>query len=453
MSLSAVLVLALGAFDLRMVPLPEPGAVSFVVPWEEGAPALCIQDTAELRLFVPRRIEPERARLMPGCTAYDIARGPGDLPELLMLTTEGLYAAPLEGPAREPVRLFAAQHVLGASGAAAPRVIAVSHGSRTAYAIPAADGIELRSRDGELVVRYPYGDGRVSAFGEQFTAWTVAPHVTAPTGGLEFQVTRLRAYEAVLPPHLAREEPEATAFRRVSPTQFAEAAQRRFVHWPWFPLRTAGQPNDRVLFAPAPPALRDTVVRIQRDTGAGAAERTVSPERRYTGLPAAPPDALPDFNGDGNVDLLLWSARAPATSVDALARALVRRSYPLRVAAHLYDPETGRYEAVPSGIMNTRAPVAWFLLLEGGTPLRHTLLDDLNGDGLTDCAWSTEAREFEFRFSRDGAFPQKPDAAPSFPGPVHGIAHVFPAWRGGPKHVVLRGTNVLYWLAPAIDAD
>lgn len=438
------------ALDLVTVPLASPDVRSVIVPWRGDTPALAVQDGRALQLVPLAGGAAVPVRLPDDAVAWDVAPLTGGEPELLVLTNRALLAFALDALEPEARTLFAVDHLL-AREEPAPRALALTYDGRPALAIPAPNGFELRRPNGRLVASYPYRAGSgASHLGAGFSAWAVSPPVAASPGGLELRVARVRAYESDLPSGLAGER-GAASHRRVSPTQFVEAASRAHAQWPWFPLTSRGDATDRVLYAPALPGLRDTVVRIRRAAPRpepGGDGVSVSPERQYPGLPVLSGGTLPDFNGDGYTDLLLWSARPPATSVDALARTALNRDYPVRVAAHLYDPETGRYEPVPAGLMETHPPVAWLLLLDQGVPMRHVVLEDFNGDGRTDCGWSSGDRRYEVWFAREAGFPAQPDLVHELPEALLSVAHVVAVRRDGANGVVLRGRHALYGLMP-----
>jgi hypothetical protein len=195
---------------------------------------------------------------------------------------------------------------------------------------------------------------------------------------------------------------------------------------------------------------KDTLIRVQHGADESPPRQVkVGPERRYPGRLILPDADLPDFNGDGYVDLLLWSTPEPGTSLDALTKVVAVATWPLRITAHLFSPDKGRYEPKVAGHTFCRLPVPWFLTFESGTPLRNCVLADFDGDGRTDCAWSTTPDSFSIWLYKDG-LRAKPDFHSAFPEAISRVEFQADLDGQGRTAVGLRGSSNLYLISAGL---
>jgi hypothetical protein len=293
-----------------------------------------------------------------------------------------------------------------------------------------------------------------AAPGTAFEAWSVPDAPVGGDAGLEFRVRQRQSLRIDLPQELRglQRQRELPRGRRVGPSQLADAAGRPSAQWPWFALRAesdaAAEDNLRVHYAPAPPDFRDTMVVIRSRKVGPTPPPLPEAARLYPGMLGAPPGALPDFNGDGFTDLLLWLAPRPGRSIDSIARAAVENTWPIHLRVHLYLPERRRYDARPAGRIDAELPAVWLLLMQRtGSPLRNAVFEDFDGDGRTDAAWSTSATDYA-AWRYDDGFGARADFEHEFPEPILRVERTAPMSFGLRRSIVLRGEERVYWLLP-----
>jgi hypothetical protein len=455
-----ILVLAATVFEVRALPVQAPPGTAFFAHADRDSIAelMVIEDNRVL-IYSSEHTRVRSVRLEPGTSVFDIADLDGDgRNEVIAVNGERVcrYPIPEEGESGERELLFE-QHTLLTARAPypAPSVMVVRHQGETVLALPVADALELRRLDGSLAVSLPAdASGRRSGvFGDQFTVQPVWPPVAAAGNGLEFEVQRSSEMAVNLPEALARRDGQRAGellSRKIPASQLPLLSEHEPERWPWFPVRTDGSPEERVLYAPAPPGRRDTMIRMQiPESGANPwsddAIRLL-PARLYPGLLIPPGDTLPDFNDDGHTDLVLWRAPDPGTTVNSLLRTLTRRNWPVYATVHLYLPDKQRYDPRTAMVISAEVPVFWFLNQEDGAPFRNRVLRDFNGNGTTDIGWSTSENSFSAWLVQENKTGETPD-----------FHHVFAEQRvqllltgdlAGKQStsLVLRGEKALYWL-------
>ena len=456
-------------FDVVTIPLDNPDAqVLFAQASADPVAALLVLEGNRLSVHSATSKGQPAVDLPEGTSVFDVADLDDDsVPELVLI--KGNLVARLPFGQREPSPLFEAETLLSASSRhPKPYTIVVSHEGEKALALPTEEALEIRGIDGALLATYPVAEpenarGFLSA---SLAAWTVWPPQVAPMGGLEMRLSRIGTFPYELPPALACSSPHSDRpGRRIPASQLMDIADLDPSNWPWFPLR-AGDDAARVLFAPAKPSLRDTLVIVRgkpkRLAPWAAQANQPEPARRYPGLLVnsvedtagwARPGPLPDFNGDGFTDLLLWDAPEPGRSVESLTRAASLRTWPVRVAARLYDAGNQRYESKPSGLIESELPIAWFLLLHRGTPMRSCVLRDFNGDGQTDCGWRCDERRFAVWLYGDRGFTCSPAFSIQLPEPDTHVELVANLDGVRWASIVLRGSRAVYWLYARPDEE
>ena len=264
------------------------------------------------------------------------------------------------------------------------------------------------------------------------------------------QVSHILEYEPDIPADVIPMDKAPWLYPRAGVMQLRDATELPFQNWPWFPLSSNGQGADRALYALEPPAYRETVVRVSR-ARAGEVEdefapREIGPPRLYNGCIIAS-DRLADFNADGFSDLILWHAPQPGRSIDSLGRAIASESWPVRVLVHLYAQEAQRFRPAASGVISLRVPIVWFLSLQDGSPLHHTVLNDFNGDGRTDFACALDAQRLAIWLYQAG-FTNEPSQVVRVGEPIERVEFDVALAGAGPATIGLRTASALHLLRP-----
>ena len=83
-----------------------------------------------------------------------------------------------------------------------------------------------------------------------------------------------------------------------------------------------------------------------------------------------------------------------------------------------------------------------------GLPLRHLVLQDINGDGRTDVALATGLARFAVWFCKaQGSFSKDPDCTAELPEAIREVALVADMGEGRPSVIALRGDKAIYVLS------
>jgi hypothetical protein len=458
----AALCLTLTAlFEVDVIPLENPSARIFPAPLVQGEDAaLAVLDGHRLSLYSPSfETSSAHVTLEPGTSAFDIADVDGDgRSEVTAVCGPRILVHSLPPKGTSATReLFTAQTLLADPLAGPfPHVIVVPVGKEIALALPHAESLKMYRADGTLLIEIPLAPRgpNTASYGSPFLAWPVDPPQTGGEQAIETRLSVVREFH-VSPPEELRglfppESPGLNdveqSFRRGTPTQMREAGANEPENWPWFPLRTRRDGTERALYALAGPDHRSTLIRIREAHEAAKNQGIkIGPARKYPGTLVLLPERLPDFNGDGYTDLLLWSAPDPGSSLDSLSRALVGGDWPLRIRIHLFSPLKNRYEPACSGVLSLRIPLAWFLVKNAGLPLRNCVLEDFNGDGKTDLACSVSPKRFSVWLYADG-LAAKPDFTQEFRESVSSVDLREDLSGAGRTSLVLRGSKSLYFL-------
>jgi hypothetical protein len=361
-----------------------------------------------------------------------------------------------------PQLLFSAKNQFaGAVDRPFLHVLGIEWEGRRLIGLPAADTFVLYDARGEPVAEWPIGIDapHLAAWGQPFTLDT--PHHSVTPGGniLEFEVQRRIAIVPQLPDGLPVLDKERlgmpVAARPPAPDSHSDPG-----YWPAFPLTApvpaqreraapaslpAGLADAEVLHARVREAPHDTLIRL-RTPGRGAQPRAfrTEPAKRYPGALLNTRGDRPDFNGDGLVDLALWSLPAAMPTMDRVAKALTLGRWPVRVTAHLFKPERRRFAPVPESYIEIDVPAVWFMAAPGEPPLRMVLFDDFDGDGRTDFACATEPAVFSVWLFGNHGFSAGPDWQHTFPEPLSGVEF----GRAGGTIAALRGERAVYLLKP-----
>ena len=448
-------------FEVTAVPLPDAEARCFLAPADaDGVADVFVLDGLALSVYSPAPgAAPRTALLDEGTSAFDVADLEGDgQTELIAVCGCSIVQYRLAGEvagadaerASGKRTLFELETLLsGASGGPFPYVMAIEREGETVLALPCEHGLELRLPDGTLSAAYPIADEAVHpvSYGEPFCASSnVGTSIGAPSA-LEGRVSRYIEFEPAWPedlqPLVAEPYHRTDDWARRQGTPYER-------EWYWFPLRTDALPGRRVLYAPARPGYRDTLVWLWQPTSNGAdptlQDAPAGPKKRYPGILIDLEEDPADFNGDGYADLLFWQAPKPPMSVDGLTRAVLGRNWPLEITVHLFSTDKDRYEPKPAAHVETLIPVTWFLTEPWEAPMRHVVLRDFNGDGRTDLGCCNEPERFQVWLFSEQGFAANPDFSQTFPEPITDVEFKADLDATGRTSIGLRTEKALYVL-------
>lgn len=387
------------------------------------------------------------------------------------------YALPEAGKAVSPPReLFAASSMLSdLDQSSRPYPLVIEKEGRPFIALPVENTIQLRALDGTVDMTFGMAPEDPEKPNEEghFYIGAVHPSTRGTASALDCNVSRgvrgkLEYPDFLTPP------PEETHGSQVlwTTTLYAyntpptDNIDRR----PWFPLKTslaeelrvairqrlfsAVQPLNtslaeelRVAYQYKNPGWMSTKICIMSmaPEGEKATHTTVDVigrEREYPGQ-AIVTDTLPDFNGDGYTDLLLWKTTPPGTSVDAITRAIAGGSWKVVFSVHLYSPEEERYELLPLCAMECFVPLATFISMWNFVqmPFANTFLCDFNDDGRTDIGCSPSDTTYAIWICGEDGFSKEPDFYRSFQDPIQSAYLVDTAGNGQNQIVVKTEKN------------
>lgn len=438
-------------FETRVIPIGEPQARVVIAPVEEGRPAgLFVLSGNTLTLH---RLEddarPMVRNLPEGVSAFDLADITGDgRSEILAVKGSEILSMDAAGDADSPVEVLFECDTLFARGPSLPfpHVLAVAHHGERLLALPRESSLDLRRPDGTRVDAYPVSETS-RGYGSAFIARALDPPQAGKADALEIRVDNVREFRADMPEGMGQPAPGYGA-RHGTPRRLRDAGALDYEQWPWFPLRSEPEAGSRVLFALGGRDFTDTRIRIRTpqavsDDNRGAGGFRVGPERRYRGSIIAPAGELPDFDGDGFTDIVLWNTPRFGTTVDSIAQTMVRGTWSLQLHIHLFSPEKNRYEPAPATVIRRSVPVRWFLAMEGGAPLRHSVFADFDGDGKTDIGFSDAANRFLIWLER-GRTTGEPDYSQTFPAEIASVEGVVELDDTGRAALLLRSEGAIF---------
>lgn len=335
-----------------------------------------------------------------------------------------------------------------------PGVLVVMREKTPLVALPCDDALELRTLEGKLIDSYPIGMAapRRLSLGQPFSVWA-NPHAQLGTpDALEFRVSSVSTYKPLLPDHSLPIRIAEPSGRLGTARQQREAATLDPERWPWFTIHTNDTRMVRALYARSDAPGGETLMRVRHvpmeGTPGVAAGDDTGPVRRYPGLLLRHPEVLPDFDGDGFHDLLLWKSKRIAPTVDGLARAVAKGTWPIWIIAHRYVPEKKRFSDEAFAQIEVELPLAWYLNSGGASPFRTVFLNDMDGDAQSDFGCLIDEQTLAIWRSQAEGLQSEPGFRHRFPEAVLGVEFEEDLEGQGRKTVVLRTRNHLYLLRP-----
>lgn len=365
----------------------------------DGRAEICILQEQTLSIYGRLSNTPIHVFVLPARTAaIDIADIDRDgTADLIAVCGEQILRYRLvRGQESTPEVLFTqATQFSGSEGYPFPTVLIVEREGGPRIALPTADALEVRHMDGQLVDAYPIGVNAPYhvSIGKPFS-YGVSQHAQlGPPEALEFRVSRVASYKPLLPDDAFPIDVAGPPAQRFG---LGRAQWEADIHkpesWPWFEIAQSETGSIRGLYRKSDTNPDATLIRVRTlvDEPGVEAGDVVGPSRLYPGTLLLHPDASPDFDGDGNTDLILWKSPRPGLTADSLARAAAEKRWPINVTTHLYLADKKRFAPKPQPPISLEIPLAWFLAPATQGPLQGVVLRDFNGDHKTDFACLTE---------------------------------------------------------------
>lgn len=426
----------------QSIRLENDQAYVFSVPLTvETAPRLFVLDGYLLRIYDDSETYSSLDIQLPGAASavdiYDLdADGTFDV--IVVAGTKVLFRAIAPSQAGSAWETIVERTSLYSDTAALPfpQVLAVENEGGPAIALPQLSGFEVWSLDGELRERIGYGQEQDASTVPALPFDVEAVH-TDYAGLGNAMVHRV----------VSQREPgpvDATYdgdYSRGAGSVLSDVSDLPSDRWPRFPLRP-GSDDVEVLHAPVPPRFEDTYVRL-RTRGPGEGRPGVGPPRRYPGRVLTGGHHLPDFNGDGFVDLVAWKAAVPGASFNTLMGAVRDGTWPVTVSVHLYNPKSRLFEAEPFVLIRTELPMEWCETDAVSGPIRNLLFEDINDDGFIDVGFSTNRDEYSV-WNYTPGFNTTPDYVVKADGEIVSIVRGVEFGSERPEKLLLRGPDALY---------
>lgn len=437
-----------GVFHLQTVRLAGPDAHVFLAPsGRRGTASVAVLQGFQLTFVSPFGSHTAKRLTLPeGVSAFDVADIDGDAAAELVCV-RGREVATIDPGVANPEpqtrfeidTLFASEHT-----PPFPHALVLNDGARQVLALPADGKVVFRTLSGAVAKPPPGAQAEAGVI--LFNTWEVQPPQAGGPSSLEVRmVERMGQALDAVPPGEGTENGEYV--RRGTPSQMRMASEDEPESWPWFYLKPGEPESARVLYrVDQATHVRLREVRSQPGNGPGGVR--LGPPRSYPGTIAVTDGGPPDFNNDGYADLVLWSTAEPGVSLHSAARAAFSRTWPLRLSAYLFSPEKQRYDPSAVGVIECRIPTAWFVVRESGEPMRRFVLGDFDGDGHTDCAFSTNGTSLSVWLFKNG-FGREPDDVLVFEQPLTDLVLAEDLDNSGCVTLVLRSRNAVHILHPA----
>lgn len=309
-------------------------------------------------------------------------------------------------------------------------------------AMPYQNQIVLRDFEGRTISSLP------KTLSDTYSLFTipVLPNQIGAPGTYEFRVDSFLTTDIQVPQEF-RATQVATEVASISPRALRESEKRDLDLWPSFPLTPGPDNTERVIYASYPPEHVHTIIRIKRRRPPSAFTQSdpefYTPERIYPGTIAISRSGLPDFNGDGFHDLVLWKMAIPGRSVSTLISNIQAQTWPVELTVHLYNPAKRLYAARPSARIQTTVNIQFILMRQSEAPLRNLSFTDLNGDGYSDISFSPEANTVATWIYGNG-FREEPDYEGTFAYPVELLSINRQGARTPAHTLLLRDVTAIY---------
>ncbi len=268
-------------------------------------------------------------------------------------------------------------------------------------AIPHLDHMRLMNFSGEEVTTFP----KVTTGMDPVFSVPIQPNQVGGTSALEFRVDALLSTPIEVPKDL-RITSMRDSYETVTPRKLRDSEKLEVDLWPQFPLKVSPESMRMVSYASHGPEHVNTLIRIKQPVPRSVPNVTeafrYSPARMYPGTIAIAESGLPDFNGDGYFDLVLWSVPLPGYSASKLLNSLQTQRWPLIVSIHLFDPVKGLYGARPEARIKTDIALQYLFTRQSFSPLHNLSFADMNHDGFSDVIFSPTPNSVEVWLYKDG---------------------------------------------------
>lgn len=405
MLVSIVLVVYGALLEHTTIALHSNYVTSFWAPVREGLPlALFVVDGETVKIHGAGFSDTIEINLQSGTSAFDVYDFDEDgVSEIIAVCGDKIlqYKLSADAPTSPPSLLFTTDSIFSkgrTNPVPLPLVFQVEN--HTAIGLPTEDGFEFRTFDGKLIrkekAETPQDKSYGRGLGFSVVASTRGPVTSEP---VVFRVRNTIEMDYSLPNSLVAED-VPIAFRKIPLAHLTFRDTESFTAWPWFPLSSSGDISARVYYTIALPAMHDTKILILENMQTLADGKNATKVRNdaliYPGRIIPLGEMLPDFNGDGYTDILLWSTTAFSNALDFVPKLLTDELVQVHVGIHLYNPDIRRYEAKASARIVTSIPFSRLVFSSEDSCFANVIFPDLNGDGFTDCVWSPQGNDLEF---------------------------------------------------------
>lgn len=364
--------------------LPNPGS---------GVPDVVVLDDSTLTVYRGNAQTPVLSHSIPADTLFfDLYDTNGDTtPELFVLTPNEVRHYPAHDNA-STIQLFPIEPPLPWKvDQPFLHTLLFHFNDIHLVAVPYQDTIELKSMDGKTISAFP----KLLSDVHSLYSIPIEPNQLGPDGAFEFRVDTLLTTPINVPMELRPTLP-SKPFATATPQQLRDSELLELELWPSFPLTRTGEAPNKVIYASESPEHIHTVIRIKKKLPRNIPNTTeayrFSPKRTYPGMIGISASGLPDFNGDGYHDLLLWKIPIPGNSISTIMKSVQAQTWPIEITTHLYNPQKGLYDARPSSRIKTTVALQYILTRQSHSPLHNLSFVDLNADGKSDITFSPTAQ-------------------------------------------------------------